>query len=173
MKDWRITGLRCLIGVGLLAITLLGLVISVWYVNGGRILSVQTNSMNPTFHAGDGVVVQRVRPRQLRAGDVIAYRTLVSGVIISHRIQSVQSRPLSFTTEGDNTSQTDPPVQPSQLVGKVTAIAPSYGRWLRMLRSPVGLSLAVYIPGGLIIVTELVRYSKHLRYRAVYRLYPK
>ena len=123
-----------------------------WKLTGGSLLSVQTNSMQPTFKAGDALLVA---PRQLASiGQVISYRSSRdSGVIISHRIQKLQGR--GYITEGDAMDQLDLPVQPYQVIGRLVAVLPLLGFLIQWLRTPVGLVTAVYVPAILIIAVQL------------------
>lgn len=69
---------------------------------GGLPLVVLSGSMEPTLATGDVVVVQRVRPAAVRAGEVVTYRD-PQGRLVTHRVRSVRRHGSRFelVTKGD------------------------------------------------------------------------
>jgi signal peptidase I len=69
---------------------------------GARPLVVLSGSMEPTFAAGDVIVVERIAPADARVGDVVTYRD-PQGLLVTHRVRSVRARGESFelVTRGD------------------------------------------------------------------------
>jgi signal peptidase I len=69
---------------------------------GARPLTVLSGSMEPTFAAGDVIVVERIAPEEARVGDVVTYRN-PHGSLITHRVRSVRARGGRFelVTRGD------------------------------------------------------------------------
>jgi signal peptidase I len=122
-----------------------------------RLLSVQTASMLPAFQPGDAVLIRLVAPSRLQPGDIVSYRSAQDPrTIISHRLIRVD-RAGRLITAGDAVTNPDPAFSPTQLVGRVTAVAPGLGRLLDMLRYPFSLVLIVYLPAASIIAAEVRR----------------
>lgn len=155
-------------------ILILGLVggagMVILHTHGQRLLSVQTGSMMPTFHPGDALIVEPVKIRQLRVGQVISYQsTLDPRLIISHRLIKIDQRTGWLTTRGDALSMADQPFPSSRVVGRAIAVAPRFGRLLDFLHRPLGLALIIYLPAISLIALELW----HLRlaiHPGIYRL---
>lgn len=142
------------------------------YLKDQRLLSVQSASMTPIFHPGDAIVVERVSASQLHVGDIISYRTSNDGeVVISHRLQSIDRRTGLLTTVGDKLGSTpDPPFQPSQVIGRATAVAPRLGLAMDAIRKPLGLLLLLYLPTSIVIISEirrLIRFYYQPSYRHI------
>jgi signal peptidase len=95
-----------------------------------RPIAVGGESMAPTYHLGDLVVVHRVSPYEVEVGDVIQYQ-MPNGRIL-HRVVAkdfLGDRPV-FTTRGDNNAVDDPaPVLDVQVTGVVVAEVPKVG-WI-------------------------------------------
>jgi signal peptidase I len=84
----------------------------------GRSIAYIGPSMNPTFRSGDLLQVIPYQGRKIRRGDVIAFIPPDEGQRIIHRVSRVNSN--GITTQGDNSSQTDPWVLTSaQIEGRV------------------------------------------------------
>ncbi len=151
---------RLMIG-GLLAASLLGLTL---YIFGHeQVLSVQTASMVPTFRPGDAVLERHVPPAHLRPGDIISYRNpRAPMMVITHRLISQNTTTRQLTTRGDNALAADPAFPAQAVLGRVTAVAPGLGGVLDYLHTPVGLIIAVYTPGALVISMEVRRLLRHL-----------
>ncbi len=135
---------------------------------GYSVLSVQTGSMRPTIRPGDAVVVRS--SQQFRVGQIVSYRSIDnSKLIISHRIVAIDKAHGTLTTKGDALETADIPMSPSRIIGVVNRAVPLAGYSLDVVRQPVGLALAVYIPAISIIVAELRRLQYHYA-RQHYRL---
>lgn len=87
-------------------------------------LKIQSDSMAPTFKAGDTIVYEPVQdPGDLRTGDIIVFWTVISGerVLCAHRIHEIydDGGGLVFATKGDNNNTVDAlSVYGSDIVGK-------------------------------------------------------
>ena len=69
---------------------------------GARPLVVLSGSMEPTLAAGDVVVAKRIRPGDVRVGDVVTFRD-PEGTLTTHRVRGVRRRGgrFWFVTQGD------------------------------------------------------------------------
>ena len=90
---------------------------------GQMMLEIQSNSMQPTFSAGDVIICEKVEATSLKTGDIIAYWTIVDGesVINVHRIYEIYDggNYLIFATKGDNNAAADPlVVHETEVIGK-------------------------------------------------------
>ena len=147
--------LVCKLGVIIKALTLgitcslvvLGVTALAWSVRKGSLLVVQTASMQPTLAPHDLVVVERIDPAQLVPGDVVSYRSLANPkVIITHRFISYDAVRDTYTMQGDGVQESDPPIPPSAIAGRVGWVVPGAGKLQKLLTRPLGLVILVDLP---------------------------
>lgn len=122
-------------------------------VSGHPVLTVLSQSMTPTFRAGDLVIDEPVTPSQaerLVAGDVITFRLGDGNDLVTHRIVQVHSSAsgdVTYTTKGDANNIVDShPVEPSQIVGTYSRRIPLAGYALKAAHSRSGLFLFIFLP---------------------------
>jgi signal peptidase len=120
---------------------------------------VRGDSMLPTYHPGDFVVV-RTEP-SYQVGDVVAYRVpaheVGAGLVVIHRIIAGSSA-AGYAMQGDHNPVRDPWIVPrGEIVGAAWVAVPRLGAGIALLRQPIILaaliaSLVVAIvvahPGG-------------------------
>ena len=117
-----------------------------------HLATVVSNSMKPTFSAGDVVVTQTVATDSIRVGDVITFVPPGGGRPLIHRVSSMQDGVV--TTRGDANSADDPwrATIVSPTTDRLVAVVPFVG-WLTQLELPVLLLAALF--GALAIVVAL------------------
>lgn len=150
--------------VGLLLVLAAGAV-ALWKWQDVRVYSVQTNSMQPTFRAGDAVLVKAVEASRLQAGQVVSYTSPASPrVMVSHRIVAINKATGLITTKGDNATRTDVSFSPNLVKGQVSAVLPWLGRVLDIMHKPIGLAVGLYLPAALVLIGEVRRLASHYGY---------
>lgn len=98
--------------------------------------SVLSNSMAPTYHAGDLVYVLPQEPESIETGDVIAFcpEAHTDGVggppsVVMHRVIQADQLGRTFITKGDANRETDAePVAYDRMIGKAAWSLPCLGR---------------------------------------------
>lgn len=119
-----------------------------------HVQTVLSNSMQPTFSAGDVVVTRAIPTGSVRAGHVIVFQPPGRGEPVIHRVTS--HRGGVITTRGDANSIDDP--WTVRLAGanqyRLVAVLPGIG-WLTSLQWPLLLLSGLLL--GLLIVLELVK----------------
>ena len=128
-------------------------------------LSVQSDSMSPTFKQGDLILVKKVDDLySLKEGDVISYYTIIQGqrVINTHRISEVKETDdtKTFITKGDNNVVDDEdPVTPSDILGKWTnKKIPGLGKFFGFITTKTGFFVCVLIPIAIFFIFELYKF---------------
>ena len=97
---------------------------------------VMSGSMEPTFHTGSMVLIDRDSAKNLRVGDTIAFNT--GGAFVTHRI--VGENDGDFVTKGDANDTADPwSVSTSDVKGKVVLSIPTLGYIIKFIASAPGL----------------------------------
>lgn len=127
-------------------------------------MSVQTDSMSPTFKSGDMIIVKQTDLYDLKVDDVITFYTIIDSnrVKNSHRIVEIKEEDgvRSFITRGDNNSIDDEiPVYASDIIGRWTGFKlGGGGKALDFLRSKTGFFVCIVIPMALFFIFELYKF---------------
>ncbi len=133
---------------------------------GTSMFSVQTESMDPTFRAGDLILGKRVSAdATLSEGDVITYWTLLEGqrTLNTHRIVEVRQvgSGIYYTTKGDNPSASvdETSVSSYDVVAKYNGVRiPGGGKVYDFLTSQKGFFLCVLLPMLLLFLYQIFRF---------------
>ncbi len=119
---------------------------------------VASGSMEPALAVGD-LIVNRAQS-EYAVGDIITFSSGSS--LTTHRI--VAQAPEGYATRGDANNAVDPePAAPEAVVGRVVARIPRLGSALARLRTPLGLTLLVFV--GLLMI-ELPLVARRARGRS-------
>ena len=127
-------------------------------------MSVQSESMNPTFKEGDLIFIKETDLMDLKTDDVITFYTIIQGtrVLNTHRIIEVKDNGSAniFITKGDNNPIKDElSVYPSDIVGVWTgAKIPGGGRVIDFLRTKTGFFVCILIPMAIFFLFELYKF---------------
>jgi signal peptidase I len=103
-------------------------------------LRVFGTSMAPSILPGDLISIQRTRLREISPGEVVLFSQ--EGRLFVHRVVCSAGSPeeLHLITRGDRLSHNDPPVSPSEFLGRVISVergnrkidfAVRKSRWMR------------------------------------------
>jgi signal peptidase len=123
-----------------------------------RLVTLTSGSMTPTYAAGETITVSTPSdPAALSVGDVITFRALGSGVVVTHRIVGVIERDsldgVHYQTRGDANDSADPDLVPAaNVIALVNGSLPAWQRVAVDLQTPMGRFL-VY--GALFLVIAL------------------
>ena len=97
--------------------------------------TVLSNSMQPTFSAGDYVVDKMVAYDEIKKGDVVSYYP-DDYTIVTHRVKEVT--PQGFIMQGDaNNAQDAFTVTKDHYIGKMILVIPKLGRLPELLTRPI------------------------------------
>lgn len=128
-------------------------------------LTVESDSMAPTFKQGDLIICKEIDDVQaLKEGDVITFWTIIQGQKVknTHRIVAVNNADsvLSFSTRGDNNAiDDDVPVYAGDLIGKWTETKiGGMGKAMAFLRTKTGFFVCILIPMAIFFLIELYKF---------------
>ncbi len=114
-------------------------------------MSVMTDSMAPTFHAGDLIFVKKVDTATLQKGDIICFHTIINNemALNTHRIDSIveENGHRSYVTKGDNNTITDVErITDNDIVGKYVGKLRYFGKVIEFLSSSTGFLIVIVVP---------------------------
>jgi signal peptidase len=129
--------------------------------------------MEPTYHVGGILFIEKVDPSAVQVGDIITFATpqasaRFEGTLTTHRVTSIDSGPgaLAFHTKGDANNVEDTWIVPAEtIVGRGSFSIPYLGYVSSFVRSKTGFIMLVVIPAVLIVFLELASIAKALRGR--------
>lgn len=142
------------IAVALLAAKLFGL----------QGFTVESNSMAPAYPVDSFIFVKETDPGEIQAGDVVTYVFNENGLLVTHRVISVDTANQTFVTKGDNNNVADPaPVMWGNVVGKVVFGVPRVGAVMRVLTADKNkpyIIASIAIIGIASVILDLIEKKK-------------
>lgn len=114
-------------------------------------LSVETDSMVPTFKSGDLIIIKKCDPSALKEGDIITFHTIIENqyALNTHRIEEIieNNGARSYVTKGDNNAISDTHViADGDIVGKYVTRLGGIGKVMDFLSSSTGFLLIIVLP---------------------------
>lgn len=127
-------------------------------------LTVESDSMKPTFSKDDFIIIKEIDDvNTLQKDDIITFWTIINGQKEknTHRIIEVNNvnGNISFTTKGDNNDIKDSlQVYPADIIGKWTDFRiGGFGKVMSFLRTKTGFFICIIIPMVLFFLFELYK----------------
>lgn len=114
-------------------------------------MSVQSDSMAPTFSAGDLIIIRKTDTSKLKVGDIITFHTIIESqfALNTHRITEIQGdgSARNYITKGDNNAIPDThTISDGDIVGKYVTKLPGFGKVLDFISSSVGFLAVIVLP---------------------------
>ncbi len=114
-------------------------------------LSVQTESMEPTFEAGDLIIIKKVDPSTLHEGDIITFHTIIMNqyALNTHRISEIHDDNgyRTYVTKGDNNQVSDTHIiADGDIVGRYVTRIAGFGRVMDFLSGSAGFLIVIVLP---------------------------
>ena len=133
---------------------------SVSRIAGFTPLTVQSQSMSPTFNEGDLIVIKACDTAKLVVGDIITFHTIINNeyALNTHRIESISENNgiRSYVTKGDNNAIADTHIiSDGDIVGKYTFKLPLVGKLMNFLSGSTGFLLVIVLPMLLFFVYQV------------------
>ena len=126
--------------------------------------TVESNSMAPAYPVDSFIFVKETAPGEIQTGDVVTYVFNENGLLVTHRVVSVDSVNQTFVTKGDNNNVADPaPVMWGNVVGKVVFGVPRVGAVMRVLMTDENkpyVFTAIAIIGIASVILDLIEKKK-------------
>lgn len=119
---------------------------------GYDMFAVLSGSMEPYYHVGSIVYVDKMPAEEIEVGDPIAFK-LNETTIATHRVVEIDNENKLFTTKGDaNDIVDESPVRFEQVIGKGTKSIPMLGYITVNIKSKKGLIVSCGIIVFLVIL---------------------
>lgn len=122
---------------------------------GYKPLTILSNSMQPTFNAGDIIIISdKVQPKE---GEVITFKH-PDGVLVTHRIVQVLEKDgkILYETKGDNNKQVDEVLTLNEnIIGVQKLVIPNAGYIAKFIAGPIGFSLFIVLPLVVLLIIEI------------------
>ena len=133
---------------------------SVSNIAGFTPLTVQSDSMSPTFSKGDLIIIQTCDTSKLEVGDIVTFHTIIDNeyALNTHRIAAIDevNGMRSFTTKGDNNDVADTHIiSDGDIVGKYLFALPQMGKVMDFLSSSVGFLVVIVLPMLLFFIYQV------------------
>lgn len=125
---------------------------------GFRTYMVITRSMEPSYNAGDLIIVKEKPTKDLKVGDVINFQTRNGDNTVTHRITEIieLNGEKQYKTKGDNNNTEDQePVQENQIKGVVLFKIDKIGAIITKLMTGTGIIVV-----GILIILSYLRTSR-------------
>jgi signal peptidase len=124
---------------------------SVSNLGGFTPMIVESNSMSPTFDAGDLIIIKKCDVSKLSEGDIITFHTIIDNeyALNTHRIQTITDTDgiRSYVTKGDNNDIEDThSIADGDIVGKYCVRIPKLGKVMNVLSSSTGFLVIIVLP---------------------------
>ena len=118
---------------------------------------VLSGSMETQISVGDIVVVKEVDTKDLKKGDIIAFKN--NDIVITHRIDDViidETGNKKYVTKGDNNNTQDEGyVLPEQIEGVFQFKVSRLGNLAIFIQTPVGMIVCLSVPILLLVIIEV------------------
>ena len=114
-------------------------------------LTVASDSMSPTFWAGDLIIIRKCDPETLKEGDIVTFHTIINNefALNTHRITEIQDLggARNYVTKGDNNELADiHMIADGDIVGKYVCHLAGFGKVMSFLSSSLGFLLVIVLP---------------------------
>lgn len=150
-RIWNIFTTILVAAVVILALLLVGV-----RAFGLQVYAVLSGSMEPTYHTGSLIYVQKTTPEQIQVGDPITFVMDESLVVATHRVAEVHEEEGYFTTKGDANDAVDgSPVLFENLIGKPVFTIPYLGYLSDFIQKPPGMYVAIGVGGVILLLAFL------------------
>ena len=124
-------------------------------------LVVKSDSMAPTFRAGDLIFIKKCDTSTLKEGDIICFHTIIDNeyALNTHRIEKIETSgdARSYTTLGDNNNGiTDTHIiSDGDIVGKYVGHLQNAGKVMDFLSSSMGFLIVIVLPMLLFFIYQV------------------
>ena len=124
-------------------------------------MTVESDSMKPTFCKGDLIFIKKCDTSKLKEGDIITFHTIIDKqyALNTHRIQKIDevNGVRSYTTIGDNNNGVADQhvISDGDIVGKYVGHISNLGKVMSFLSSSMGFLIVIVLPMLLFFIYQV------------------
>ena len=124
-------------------------------------MTVESDSMKPTFCKGDLIFIKKCDTSKLKEGDIITFHTIIDNqyALNTHRIQKIDevNDVRSYTTIGDNNNGVADQhvISDGDIVGKYVGHISNLGKVMSFLSSSMGFLIVIVLPMLLFFIYQV------------------
>lgn len=124
-------------------------------------MTVETDSMKPTFQSGDLIFIKKCDTSKLKEGDIITFHTIIDNqyALNTHRILKIEEANgvRSYTTVGDNNNgiADQHVISDGDIVGKYVGHISDFGKVMDFLSSSTGFLIVIVFPMLLFFIYQV------------------
>lgn len=124
-------------------------------------MTVETDSMKPTFQSGDLIFIKKCDTSKLKEGDIITFHTIIDNqyALNTHRILKIEEANgvRSYTTVGDNNNgiADQHVISDGDIVGKYIGHVSGLGKVMDFLSSSTGFLIVIVFPMLLFFIYQV------------------
>ena len=124
-------------------------------------MTVESDSMKPTFCKGDLIFIKKCDTSKLKEGDIITFHTIIDNqyALNTHRIQKIDevNGVRSYTTIGDNNNGVADQhvISDGDIVGKYVGHISNLGKVMSFLSSSMGFLIVIVLPMLLFFISQV------------------
>lgn len=124
-------------------------------------MTVETDSMKPTFQSGDLIFIKKCDTSKLNEGDIITFHTIIDNqyALNTHRILKIEEANgvRSYTTVGDNNNgiADQHVISDGDIVGKYVGHISDLGKVMDFLSSSTGFLIVIVFPMLLFFIYQV------------------
>ena len=124
-------------------------------------MTVETDSMKPTFQSGDLIFIKKCDTLKLKEGDIITFHTIIDNqyALNTHRILKIEEANgvRSYTTVGDNNNgiADQHVISDGDIVGKYVGHISDLGKVMDFLSSSTGFLIVIVFPMLLFFIYQV------------------
>ena len=124
-------------------------------------MTVETDSMKPTFQSGDLIFIKKCDTSKLKEGDIITFHTIIDNqyALNTHRILKIEEANgvRSYTTVGDNNNgiADQHVISDGDIVGKYVGHISDLGKVMDFLSSSIGFLIVIVFPMLLFFIYQV------------------
>ena len=120
---------------------------------GFEVYTVLSGSMEPAYHVGSVIWVDKCGADEVEVGDPITFVLNEDLVVATHRVIEVDAEGQHFYTKGDANDAPDAaPVHFENLIGKPVFTVPHLGYLVSYVQQPPGLYIALIVAAAVLIL---------------------
>ena len=120
---------------------------------GFEVYTVLSGSMEPAYHVGSVIWVDKCDVDEVEVGDAITFVLNEDLVVATHRVIAIDEEAGEFTTQGDANDAPDAaPVLFENLIGKPVFTVPHLGYLVSYIQQPPGLYIALIVAAAVLIL---------------------